>query len=610
MVYRLDEDQRLPQTRLAALTYAIVILTLLLLFGFWRLQILEGRHYAELAEKNRIRTISLIAPRGRILDREGRVLLDNTPSFTILLNRDNPDQLTCCLKEIAEGLGLDPAALEREVHEAAGLPRFQPIVIKTEASPADVAFVEAHRADLPALELLLVQRRRYPPAGILAHVLGYVGQVSPEDIARSQGRYRPGDVVGKAGIEREYNDILMGTDGSRRVVVDSRGRVRGTLGEVPAIPGHPIRLTIDLDLQMVAETELGDRAGAVVALNPQTGEVLAMASHPAFDPNLFTAGIRPEDWEQLTTDPGRPLLNRAIQAQLAPGSVFKIIMAAAMLESHAVPEDFRVFCPGSAVFYGHLFHCWEKGGHGLVDLHAAIVHSCDVYFYTVGRRLGIDRIAYFAHALGLGRKTGIDLPGEEPGLVPSPEWKQHVLHARWFPGETISVAIGQGATTVTPLQLAYSIGGIALGGVFHRPHLLADQPDQTVRFPLAPATVEQLTRAMYGVVNEGGTAAASRLEGIEFCGKTGSAQVVSGDARRRLNGQRFRDNAWFVGFAPRENPEIVVAVLVEGGEHGASAAAPIARELIRAYYEKKNGHRQQYTRLEWPPRPALAGSLN
>jgi penicillin-binding protein 2 len=594
LVYRFDDDQKLPQSRLIALSVLVVLFTSLLLFGFWNLQVLDTRHYAELADRNRIRTIPIIAPRGRIYDRNGHVLLDNYPSFSVLLERDSPRQLRQFLPQIAAGLGIGLDDLKQQVDDASGLPRYQPLVILSDATPADIAFVEAHRADIPPLDLLMVQRRRYPPGDFLAQVLGYVGDVSPKEIARSHGRYRPGDVVGKFGLEREYNDVLMGTDGSRRVVVDSRGRVRGTLDETPAVPGKPIRLTIDSGLQTVAENDLAGKEGAVVVLNPQTGGVLAMVSRPAFDPNKFAAGLTPSEWKRLNSDPDHPLLNRAIQAQLAPGSVFKIIMAAAMLRSGVPPENFTVFCPGSAVFYGRVFHCWNK--HGRVGLHAAIVHSCDVFFYNVGQRLGIDRISYYARHLGLGHRTGIDLPGEEPGLVPSQQWKQRVFHQKWYPGETISVAIGQGATTVTPLQMAYSIGGIAMGGVFKQPHLLAlSGADPEVRFPLAPTTVNQITQAMYGVVNEGGTAQASRLKGIEFCGKTGSSQVISDATRHRIGPKRFLDNAWFVGFAPRQDPEIVVSVLVQGGLHGGVAAAPIARDVIRAYYQEKSGATPQYT---------------
>jgi penicillin-binding protein 2 len=420
--------------------------------------------------------------------------------------------------------------------------------------------------------------------------------VSPKDIAKSGGHLRPGDVVGKSGLEREYNSILMGTDGSRRVIVDSRGIVRGTLEQTPAVPGQTIRLTIDDDLQKVAENDLAGKAGAVVALDPRTGGVLAMASQPSFDPNEFAQGITPAQWKALNDDPEHPLLNRAIQAQLAPGSVFKVIMATAMLQSGVPSPDFTVYCNGSQDFYGRVFHCWDKNGHGRVDLRQAIIHSCDIFFYNVGMRLGIDRISYYASHLGLGKVTGIDLPGEEPGLVPSPQWKKRIFDHPWYPGETISVAIGQGATTVTPLQLAYSIGGIAMGGDFKRPHLLDfSHPDPEVRFPLSPETVNQITDAMYGVVNDGGTAAAYPLKGIQFCGKTGTAQLISDQTRVRIGGgKKFQDNAWFVGFAPRDNPQIVVSVLVQAGKEGALAAAPIARDIVQAYYQEKPQHEPQY----------------
>jgi penicillin-binding protein 2 len=613
LTYRIGNDERLPQSRLAFIAYLIAGVALLLLLGFWKLQVLETQRYVEMANRNRIRSIPIIAPRGRMLDRDGRVLLDNYPSFSVLLLRDSPDELRQDLPRIAQGLDLPLDDLTQQVDAASSLPRFQPIVIKSDATQADLAFVESHRADLPCLELLMVYRRRYPPNGFLAHVLGQVGEVTPQDIARNPGRYRPGDIVGKAGLEREYNDTLMGVDGLRRVVVDSRGRVRGTLEEIDAVPGKPIRLTIDYDLQTIAEADLAGKKGAVVALDPQTGEVLAMASHPAPDSNEFTGGLAPAEWDAMNNDPSHPLLDRAIQAQLAPGSVFKIVMAVAMLESKIIPPDFTVYCHGSTEFYGRTFHCWEKGGHGLVNLHNAIVHSCDVFFYNVGKRLGIDRIAYYAYELGLGHRTGIDLPGEEPGLIPSEPWKEHRFGQRWYPGETISVAIGQGATTVTPLQLAYSIGGIALGGDFKRPHLLLTNrsvPD--VRFPLSQITTEKIDDAMFGVVNEGGTAARSRLEGIEFCGKTGSAQVISEEGLKRAKGgRRFETNAWFVGFAPRRNPTIVVSVLVEQGGHGASVAAPIARDIIKAYYDKKGLRQQeQYTAQKRPGAPAEQARAN
>ena len=618
MSYWFSSEHKLPKERLSAVSYLIVGVSGLLLLGFWNLQVIESDKYAEMAERNRIRTIPIIAPRGRMLDRESRVLVDNYPSFSVLLLRDDPEVVARTLPQVAEGLEIALEELQAQVEAAKKFPQFHPIVVKHEATPADVAFIESHRADVPVLELLMIHRRRYPAEGFLSHAIGYVGEVSEQQVERSKGRYRSGDIVGKAGMERQYDEILMGKDGLRRAVVNSLGKEVGRLNQTEAIPGQAIQLTIDYDLQLVAEGTLAGQKGAVVALDPRTGEILAMASHPAPDPNAFAVRIPREEWKQLNEDPDKPLLNRAIQAQLAPGSVFKIMMAAAMLESQVIPEDFSVYCPGTADFYGRTFRChaWRKGGHGWVDLHKAIVQSCDIYFYNVGKRLGIERISSYAYQLGLGHKTGIDLPGEEGGLVPSSEWKQRVRKQRWYAGETISVAVGQGALMTTPLQLARSIGGMALGGILRQPHLVRpakNGPAQAEeRFPLAENTIEKITQAMYGVVNEGGTAAAARLEGIEFCGKTGSAQLISteGLARAGQNDRRFTDNAWFVGYAPRRNPEIVVAVLVEHGEHGSTAAAPVARDIIKAYYDKKSRKdKQQYT-VEYKryeiPEPLLA----
>jgi penicillin-binding protein 2 len=565
-----------------------------LLIGFWKLQVIDSDKFLQWAERNRVRSIPVIAPRGRMLDRDGRVLIDNYPSFSVLLLRDDPAQVEKSLPAISEGLDIPLSDLREQLQASRNLKNFQPIVIKPEASKADIAFIDSHRTDIPLLEMLMVHRRRYLPGGFMAHASGYVGEVSEQQIEVSNGRFRPGDFVGKSGLERQYNDLLQGTDGMRRVVVNSVGKEVDHLPTQEAIPGKQIQLTIDYDLQQVAEQSLGARDGAVVALDPRNGEILAMVSHPAPNPNDFAVRISNEEWKQLNDDPSKPLLNRAIQAQLAPGSVFKIIMATAMLEDKVPPASFTAYCPAYAVFYGRQFKCHVFGktsGHGIVDLHTAITESCDVFFYNVGQRLGIDRISYYASHMGLGRRTGIDLPSEETGLVPSEEWVQRVFHRRWYPGETISVAIGQGAVTATPLQLAYTIGGIAMSGVYKQPHLLKDAPNVgEQRFNISEATIQKVTDAMYGVVNEPhGTAGALKLTGVDFSGKSGTAQIINYDLRSRLGKtKQFKDNSWFVGYAPRRTPEIVVSVLVQAGGHGSEAAGPVVRDVVKAYYDKKN----------------------
>ncbi len=599
-------DNRLPQARLAVVSYVIVGMVGVLLLGFWKLQVIDSDRYGQMAERNRVRSIPIIAPRGRMLDRDGRVLVDNYPSFSVLLLRDDSALVEKNLAAIAEGLGISLNDLRDQLNNTKNLPKFQPIVIKPEATKADVAFIESHRADIPLLEMLMVHRRRYLPDGFMAHASGYVGEVSEQQIEASDGKLRPGDFAGKTGLERQYNDTLMGTDGMRRVIVNSVGKEVGRLSTQEAIPGKQITLTIDYDLQQVAEQSLGQRPGAVVALDPRNGEVLAMVSRPTPDPNDFAVQVSKEEWKRLNEDPLHPLLNRVTQAQLAPGSIFKIIDGVAMLEDKIPPESFTTFCPGYATFYGRQFKCWvysSKTGvraHGVTNLHDAILKSCDVFFYTIGMKLGIERLSYYATKLGLGHRTGIDLPSEEPGLMPSEEWVERVFHRKWYAGETISVAVGQGAVTTTPLQLARLIGGIASGGVFKQPHLLKDlQNVSEDRFSISEPTIEKITNAMYGVVNEpGGTGGHLKLTGIELSGKSGTAQVIGYSTRDRVGKQKkFEDNAWFVGYAPKRNPEIVVAVLVqESGQHGGEASGPVARDIIKAYYDKKSKKNDgQYT---------------
>jgi penicillin-binding protein 2 len=599
--YWFRNDNRLPQARLAIASYVIVGMVGLLLLGFWKLQVVDSDKYGQMAERNRVRSIPIIAPRGRMLDRDGRVLVDNYPSFSILLLRDDPALLDKNLPIIADGLGIPLNDLKDQLESTKNLPKFQPIVIKPEATNADVAYIESHRSDIPLLEMLMVQRRRYMPGGFMSHASGYVGEVSEQQIEASNGRLRPGDLAGKTGLERQYNDILTGTDGMRRVVVNSVGKEVKDLGRLTQqepIPGKQIQLTIDYDLQQVAEQSLGVRPGAVVALDPRTGEILAMVSRPTPDPNDFAVRIPAEEWKALNDDPLHPLLNRAIQAQLAPGSVFKIVTATAMLEDHVPEEGFTTFCPGYGTFFGRQYHCYifyAKSGpksHGVLGLHDAILKSCDVFFYNVGMRLGIDRLSYYASKLGIGHKTGIDLPSEEPGLMPSQEWVERTFHRKWYAGEVISVATGQGAVTTTPLQLARLIGGIASGGMFKQPHMLKDaQNVGEERFPISESTIEKVTDAMYGVVNEaGGTGTHLKLAGIELSGKSGTAQVIGYDKMNLVHkGSQYADNAWFVGYAPKRNPEICVAVLVqESGQHGGEAAGPVVRDIVKAYYDKKS----------------------
>src|SRR5262249_27439354 len=540
---------------------------------------------------------------GKILDREGRIIVDNYPSFTALLLRDSTRDVLADADAIAAGLHLDPKEVRDRIRRFAYTPQFRPIYLKEDITPDELAFVEAHRNDLPELDPIVANRRLYPRNGFMAHLMGEVGEGREDMLNQPQWElYNPGDVVGKSGVELQYNQLLMGKNGSRQVVVNSRGKEVGQLEEKPAEPGKPLRLTVDIDLQIAAEQALEGHNGAIVALDPRTGEILAMVSRPTYDPNDFAVRIRKEEWAKLVNDDDHPLLNKAIQAQLAPGSVFKIIMATAGLEE-GIAQDLRVNCNGGASFYGRYFKCWvvaEHRVHGSVDITKGIYQSCDVFFYTLAERLGIGRIAKYATMFGLGQKTGIDLPQEVTGVMPSEEWKIRNFKQKWYAGETISVGIGQGAVAATPIQLARAIGTIASGGLMHRPHVTnpSDLPpgiipaspvaDQ-IRIPIDQKNWEIVTNAMADVVSPLGTANSAHLQGIDFAGKTGSAQTISNAMKAKLGAagkSRFKDNGWFSGVEPRRNPEIVVCSLLEEGEHG-YLAARTAAQVIKAYVEKQ-----------------------
>jgi len=585
--------------KLHAAQYILALVLGVLLVGLWRLQVLNTDSYRVLAEQNRIRKVPVLAPRGKIFDREGRLIVDNYPSVSCFLLREQMQNAATDLPMIANGLHIPLDQLQATVKRFQHAPKYEPIPVKEDITPDEQAFIEAHRNELPELETLDEQRRLYPPGGFAAHMIGYVGEVSEDMLNDPQySEYEPGDVVGRSGIEKTYDAILRGRNGSRDVVVDSHGREIGHLGETPAEAGHDLRLTIDLDLQKVAEQALQGHNGAIVAMDPHTGEILAMVSRPTFDPNEFSVRIKRADWDTIINDPNHPMLNKAIQAQLAPGSTFKIIMSAAGLQEN-VAQNLHVFCNGGADFYGHYFKCDQR--HGAVDIHNAIPLSCDVYYYTLAQRLGIETIAKYANEFGIGEKTGIDLPDEASGIMPSEEWKLRNYHEKWYAGETISVGIGQGAIAVTPIQLARALSGIASGGVMRRPHLVFadeipdDQKDSYEQmFPgsgektvsLDPANWETITDGMAAVTLPGGTAAVAHLEGIDFAGKTGTAQTVSHDAATKLGLHGSLTNAWFVGMTPRRNPDIVVVALMEGGDWGWKSAQLVA-PVINAYVTKQ-----------------------
>src|SRR5215467_4700708 len=479
----LGRDEKIPQTKFTVVQYCILAIFLVLAYGLWSLQIRKSDEYVTRSDQNRIKQVPILAPRGKIYDRDGQLIVDNYPSFSALLLRDQVRDLNADAQKIADGLHLQTEDVLDKIRRSrlAGKANYEPIIIKDDITPDERAFIESHRDEFPELETLMIHRRLYPKNGFMAHAIGYVGEVSEDMLNSSKFElYEKGDIVGQSGLELQYNDILMGKDGSRRVLVNSKGKEVGrpANANIPAVPGQRLKLTIDIDIQKAAEQALEGKNGAVVAMDPRNGEILAMVSRPTFDPNDFAVRISAKEWQQLSTDPNHPLLNKAIQAQLAPGSVFKIVMSVAGLQE-GVAQNMHVNCGGGGVFFGRYFNCWVKAEHrvhGETDISKGIYQSCDVFFYTLAERMGIEKIAKWATAMGLSKKTGIDLPNEVSGTMPSEEWKMKTCRQKWYAGEVISVGIGQGAVVVTPIQIARTIGGITMGGTFYRPHVV--NPDQ------------------------------------------------------------------------------------------------------------------------------------
>ncbi len=597
------EDRRQAGVRLSLLQYLLTVVFTVLAVSFWILQVVQHDKFEEMAANNHQRTLALRAPRGVVFDRDGRVLVENRHSYSISIVREHTKNLDRTVQLMSAVLDLPEPRVREIVERHRREPAYRPIVIVPDATLAQVAAVTARRLDfeLPDVVVEEVPTRQYPVDAMAAHLFGYVGEVSDAQVAGGS-ELKSGDIVGQSGIERVYNDLLMGDDGEKRVVVNSVGREIRTLEELPPTEGKRLELTLDYDVQKAIEdafTVAGFNGSAVV-LDPATGEVLGLSSRPAYDPNAFASGIDRATWATLNTDNERPLQDRAIQGRYPSGSVFKMAVAAAALEENIVDPDYKVFCPGHATFFGRSFKCWKAGGHGWIDMRHAIEQSCNVYFYTVGNMTGIDKIHKWATLLGLGEKSGIDLPGENKGLVPSPEWKRATFNEKWYSGETISVSIGQGAVAVTPVSMAVYMATLANGGTRVTPHLLKRVDDgQGWKDVPAPAPQSKVTMnsdrlqairdGLWMVVNGAGTGGRARIAGRDVSGKTGTAQVISNQGRAAARSDRdLRDNGWFVFFAPRDNPQIAGAVLLEHGVHGANAAA-VAHHVLETFFAKKDG---------------------
>ncbi len=595
MVLQQESNRQLIQQRLNLFRFPVLLIFLILAARLWQLQIIQGADYVLRAERNRIRAIELVAPRGTIADRYNIPLVENRPSFDVLLYRESMKNQAATTQFLTQRLGLKPEDLEERLRRSKSVGLYHPILIKEDVGMEEISVIEAHRRDYPEIQMGPEPRRLYHYGKLAAHLLGYLGEVTEEELA--SGKFpgvKAGALVGRSGVERVYNQVLVGKDGERQVLVDSMGRERpGFLNEIDSIIGGEVQLTIDLDLQSIAEKALENKVGSIVAMDPRNGEILVMASAPSFDPNVFASRISGNEWNELINNPDHPLQNRAIQNSYSPGSIFKLIMADAGLEEGLLDDDPSVTCRGSASFYGRTFHCWEKKGHGTIHLEQAIQKSCNIFFYELGRRLGIDKIYEHAHALGLGERTGIDLPEERSGVMPSTEWKMRTRRAKWFAGETISVAIGQGATSTTPMQILRAVSAIAMGGLITTPHVLLHaegKPDSEFKWPVRRIPIgedhaRRIREGMWQSVNNWGTGHNAAVPGQDICGKTGTVQVI-GNENKQLMREDFEDHSWFAGFGNRDNPEIAVVVFIEHGGKGGVAAAPLAQQIFSAYFNK------------------------
>lgn len=593
--------------RFLVITIIMVQVFLILVGRMWYVQIIRGDEFEKFSLNNRVRSIRIPAPRGRILDRRGRELAVNRPSFNVYVLPEDIKDRDSLAAALSSALSTEPDVIKTKITTAFQKNRRSPALIAQDINRNQLAFLEARKSSLPGIVIEADHLREYMHGKVGASFLGYMGKVTESELKLHPDMHGD-DLIGKSGTEKSWEEYLHGKDGFIQRVTDALGRevrlnlFQEDLEKRASIGGADVILSIDIDLQNAAEEALRDKYGAVVAMDPRTGEVLALVSHPTFDPRDFIKGVDSKEWNELVKDPSFPLVNRATQGVYPPGSVFKIITAAAALEEGVIDTNTPFYCPGFYKFGKKTFRCWKKGGHGRVNLYQAIVGSCDVYFYNVAQRLGIDRLARYIKGFGFGTPTGIDL-SERVGTSPSREWKSKTFKKPWYDGETIVTGIGQGYVSTTPLQIAVMTAAVANGGTLLKPQIVKEiishqgktlfeySPQGNGRLPVEKRVMDIIKDALIGVVNEpNGTGRASKLDRMLVAGKTGTSQVIAqGPEGRKYARADQKDHAWFTSYAPAENPEVVVTVFVEHGGMGGEAAAPIAKRILEAYLKLRDG---------------------
>ncbi|MFZ5775372.1 MAG: penicillin-binding protein 2 [Thermodesulfobacteriota bacterium] len=616
-INKIDQNELKVLKRRIDLAMAVIIFaTAILVTRLWYLQIQKGEEYAKLSESNRTRIQQIAAPRGNVMDRNGRVIISTRPRFNVVWDAEETANKDEILKELARILGEDISVLLERIRAAADHPRYVPVRLKEDVDWPTMVYIENHRISLPGVSIEAQPSRDYLYGDFASHLIGYLGEISQEELEEPRyAEFQSGDQIGKMGAEKVFEEYLKGEKGRNYLEVDVHGFEQRQLTMQEPVPGNDIQLTLDIDLQLVAEQAMAGKAGAVVAMEVNSGKLLVMCSSPALHLEEFIGGISSKAWTALQNDPLKPLINKTIQGQYPPGSTYKIVTALAGLSEGVITPDTAFYCTGALSFANRRYGCWKKGGHGTVSLDRALTESCDVYFYQVGLKLGVDNLAKYAKSLGLGQKTGIPLEHEKGGVIPTTEWKRQRFKDKWHEGETLSIAIGQGYDLTTPLQICQMTASVVNGGTLYRPQILQSVisaegntlksfTPEVVGKVLGPQHARDLVRnALIGVVQSpSGTAKSARVEGITVGGKTGTAQVVKLASVQGLRElaipYKYRDHAWFTSFAPAEKPEIAVTVLVEHGLHGGSAAGPIAQVVLQRYFDIKNG---KVTPLAEPP---------